>query len=680
MWPEPMNMLSWWQWTILGLVPPAIVLLYFLKLRRKPLEVPSTYLWHKSIEDLRVNSIWQRLRRNLLMFLQLLVILLVMLAVLRLGWQGIRMEGNRFIFLVDSSASMQAKDEEPSRLERAKKEALDRIDAMKPGDVGMVVSFSDTARVEQMFTDNRRQLRRSITDIKPTPRKTSLTEAIKVASGLANPGRAAYDITDVKVAEAMPATLCLFSDGGFDKLTGINTGNLTPVYVPIGGTESGNVAITAFNVRRHETKATMLQAYARLENYGTEDVTVSLELYLDDHRIDADEVKITARRSRTGKSGGSDPALSTEPRGARGVMFDLAATDSGVLHLKLTTHDPLPLDDEAWAAISPPRQAKVLLVTPGNEALEIALGTKTAAELAELTVQPTTFLEKPEYRQMAESGTVDLVIFDCCEPKVMPQANTLFIGRLPPVGGWKVLPKVTAPQIIDVDPAHPLTQWLSMGDVTVLEATPLVVPRSGKMLIDSQRGPLLAITPREGFEDAVLGFVLLDDEPDAGGHVGHYFGTNWMIRPSFPVFALNVLGYLGGGRVMVEGQSVQPGQIVPLDNPSPDQPFRVHTPRGRKIDLGKGKTGLISFADTEELGVYDVHSGDKLVQQFAVNLFSPQESDIRSKPEIQIGHQAVAAKRTIGVVGRREIWKWIVLAGLAVLCIEWYLYGRRVGV
>ena len=72
--PNFLNMLSWWQWTILAAVPPAIMLLYFLKLKRRPVEVPSTYLWHKSIEDLHVNSIWQRLRRNLLLLLQLLVI------------------------------------------------------------------------------------------------------------------------------------------------------------------------------------------------------------------------------------------------------------------------------------------------------------------------------------------------------------------------------------------------------------------------------------------------------------------------------------------------------------------------------------------------------------------------------------------------------------------------------
>ena len=59
-------MLGPMAWILLGLVPPMILLLYFLKLRRMPLEVPSTYLWTKTIEDLHVNSIWQRLRNSLL--------------------------------------------------------------------------------------------------------------------------------------------------------------------------------------------------------------------------------------------------------------------------------------------------------------------------------------------------------------------------------------------------------------------------------------------------------------------------------------------------------------------------------------------------------------------------------------------------------------------------------------
>ncbi|MFM7590703.1 MAG: BatA domain-containing protein, partial [Isosphaeraceae bacterium] len=54
-------------WAALLAVPVCILLLYFLKLKRQPVVISSTLLWRRSMEDLRVNSLFQRLRRNILM-------------------------------------------------------------------------------------------------------------------------------------------------------------------------------------------------------------------------------------------------------------------------------------------------------------------------------------------------------------------------------------------------------------------------------------------------------------------------------------------------------------------------------------------------------------------------------------------------------------------------------------
>ncbi len=102
--------LNWGQWAVLGAVPVGIILLYFLKLRREPVEVPSTYLWARTIEDLHVNSLLQRLRRSLLLLLQLLAVAIAAIALMRPGIRGETTGDDRVVFLLDTSASMQATD------------------------------------------------------------------------------------------------------------------------------------------------------------------------------------------------------------------------------------------------------------------------------------------------------------------------------------------------------------------------------------------------------------------------------------------------------------------------------------------------------------------------------------------------------------------------------------------
>lgn len=658
MWPQLINMLSWWQWLVLAMIPPAIVALYFLKLKRKPIEVPSTYLWHKSIEDLHVNSIWQRLRRNLLLFLQLLLVLLAMLAVLRPGWRGQQLPGDRFIFLIDNSASMQASDAEPSRLDEAKRQAGLLIDQMQPGDAGMIVSFADGAHVEQMFVSDRRQLRRALEEIKPTPRGTALQEALKAASGLANPGRASYDETDIQSAEALPATMFIFSDGRFDDARDFNLGNLEPNYQPVGDPGTGNVGIVAFNVRRNENRPTEFQAFARLENFADAPADIGLELQLDGQMIDADQVSI-------------------EPRQARGVAFGLGAVDSGVLTLRATTRDPLPIDDVAWAVINPPRKADVLVVTPGDEPLELALGTQAAAELANVLIETPDFLDKPVYQQQSQLGAYDLIIYDRCAPKTMPQANTLFIGRLPPAGNWKARAAVEAPMIIDVDPSHPITQWLEMGKVLIASGTPLEPPPGGDVLIESHAGTMLAIAPRDAFEDAVLGFVLIEEAVEDGA-AKRFAGTNWPTHGSFPMFVLNVLDYLGGNRQALEMASIKPGQSVKLEPAGPGKPLEVRDPNGQTTRLEPDPSGRFTFTATTSLGVYEVRSEGKTLEHFAVNLFDPRESNIATSAAIEVGFRPVEKAAAAWEVTRRELWKPLLLLALVVLTVEWYIYNRRV--
>jgi hypothetical protein len=68
---------------LFGLLAIPILALYLLKLRRREVKVSSTLLWEQVLSDREVNAPWQRLKRNLLLFLQLLILAALVLALAR---------------------------------------------------------------------------------------------------------------------------------------------------------------------------------------------------------------------------------------------------------------------------------------------------------------------------------------------------------------------------------------------------------------------------------------------------------------------------------------------------------------------------------------------------------------------------------------------------------------------
>src|SRR5208282_2521054 len=110
---------------------PVVVVFYLLKRRRVVKLVSSTVLWQKFLADTQANAPFQKLRRNWLLFLQLLLLAAAILALSRPYFAGHTSRAGLRVIILDASASMQSTDEKPSRFEKARAEALDLVNSLK---------------------------------------------------------------------------------------------------------------------------------------------------------------------------------------------------------------------------------------------------------------------------------------------------------------------------------------------------------------------------------------------------------------------------------------------------------------------------------------------------------------------------------------------------------------------
>lgn len=417
-----------WQWGLLAAVPVGIILLYFLKLRRETVEIPSTYLWARTVEDLHVNSLFQRIRQNLLLLLQLLAVAIAAMALLRPGAQGTSSTQGRSIFLLDASASMMSEDVEESenRFEMARKMIRERIDAMDQQEVAMLVTFSDRAEVLQSFTSDRGRLRAALDRAQVTNRPTDIIGALEAADGLANPRRSSTtgDENDVQVADPMPADLLIFSDGGFRDVDDFNVGNLKPNYVRIGSDMPRNMAITAFSADRNVEKPGDAQAFGTIVNFGGQADQCNVSLYVDGQWRESESVTLEA-----GEETGLTFSLSDQDD-ATSLEMRLESAAAGA-NKDATLDDALTIDNFAYAGLRPMRTVSVLVISEGNKPIELGLSTENASKVCIANIQSPSYLETPEYATRAEAGLDDLIIYDRCKPEAMPMTNTFFIGELP---------------------------------------------------------------------------------------------------------------------------------------------------------------------------------------------------------------------------------------------------------
>ena len=168
---------QFWIWAVLI---PLLLLLWFLKIRRRPMTVGSTLLWQKALEDERVRSPFQRLIRNLLMLCQLLVLIFLIFALLRPESGSLADSSRLNVLLMDRSASMNSVEEDGrTRFEHAR-EMLDQKLNEIAGERGVLISFGASAEALTPVTTDLSLLERAADRMSAGVGQTGFVEALEL--------------------------------------------------------------------------------------------------------------------------------------------------------------------------------------------------------------------------------------------------------------------------------------------------------------------------------------------------------------------------------------------------------------------------------------------------------------------------------------------------------------------
>ena len=610
----------------LGLIP-IVILLYLLKLRRTRVVIASTMLWMKSLQDLTANAPFQRLRKNLLMFLQILVLLLAAVALARPFVRAEGMQGAHYALVIDRSASMQTLEDGLMRLDLAKQEALDMINAMKGGDQMMVVGFAESADVLCELTHDKFRLRSAIRSIAPSDTRTNIRDVMMIARSLApdDPDRASV-VSDLR--------MILFSDGKLSDRDEVGARAINMVYRRIGAS-TNNAGIVGFSMRKPEEGQSQHQTFVLVHNEHTAPLETTLSLFFEDSLIAVEEIAVP-------------------PGDDREVVFAHGDFGNGVLRVELDHEDDLDVDNRAWLALRPQSRVQVLLVGETDSTssfyLKRALGLEPRVELS--AVSPADYLANDDF---------DLTVFNGFEPEALPAGSVLFFDALPPIPGVGSSGTMENPPVLATDNEHPAMRFLNPGNLGVLSARRLEVPSGSRTLISSRGGPLIVDVSRGGQQILVVAFDLAE--------------SNWPLRLSFPLFIQNVVSWtprasLGGGF------SVSTGEALAL-MPVPEVEIATVRPPGdaAAIDVTLDPLRPVFFGATETAGVYSIQRGDE-TEKVAVNLLDRGESSIAPTDSIGFGRGTIVAEQG-PVKQTRELWRWLIYAAVGILLLEWWIYSRR---
>jgi hypothetical protein len=616
--------------TLAGLTAAAVTVLYILKLRKRRIEVPFSPLWREILlEHKQQSDLWRRFRRLLSWLLHLIMAALLAFALADPHLENEVVEGRHILLLVDSSASMGATDVSggADRLDVAKKRAHEILETMGPDDRVMLVNFNNQVQPLSPFVSEPSLLEQPLRDIRLAATGTEFTQAVSFA---------ADSLRDESNGE-----LVIITDGAGvakDAFKDVDFGDQTTVRQLKVGESLGNIAVTAFNVRRYLANKQDFELFLKIQSYFDRSVSAEVQIYADDRLVDTKPITLTA--GEVYQKFYPSQAVSGERLEAR---VKLTSADA---------RDVFPLDDRAYALLPEVQSARVEVVTEGNLYLEGPLLLNPNLEV--------TRTDPADWK--AEPGKFDAVFLDRFTPQIPDQGDYFFIDPSGEFSPWEVRSAIADPIITQVRKTHPLMRWITLKDVNIGSASKLKMTRKDTVVASSALGAAILFTRIEG--DRRLAGLSFDVR-----------NSDFPLRVAFPVMLLNVIDWFGGDEgSLVESYKTGETWSIPLQGDAPVA--TVTDPAGRSTDVPTYEGAAVVYGiDT---GFYTIKTPQETLR-VAANLVNPTESAI-APSDLEFGTKDTVRDASTLIFDRSELWVWAVLALMLLLMLEWATYNRRITV
>ena len=610
-----------WAWLFLLAVP--VVVFYFLKLKRPRVEVPSLALWGQVIQDRRVNSPFQRFKRNLLLLAQLLLLALLVLAAMQPFIDSSAENSEYLAVIVDASASMAGteEDDETTRLEEAKKKVGRLIDQMLPDQRVSLISIGPTARRLTDFTNNRRVLREALDKIEVYDVPGELEGALRMTQALAR---------TVPVGRAI-----LFSDGNFPEKVDFELPfELVYQQLPAAGP---NVGITALSARSNRSNA--WDVFVRIEASTPDPLATGVELIVDG---DTQEQKTVVLKDKK----------------PRRLAFSLAADQAASVEVRLSPEqsDSIKADNSALLEITPLRPLMVK-IDPELTAFRHAINPRKDVVIAGDEAGPS------------DSGTFDLLITKSAAAERPEARVVLTIGEVPPDLKSLIRIEEAAGEVVDWDRHCRLLEHVLLSDMVLAEE-----PQAAEgvddgalealgydVLAHGRRGPLIV---RKLLGAQTQYFVLFDTD-----------ASTLPYRVGFPVLVSNLLRVAIREAGLAE-LAAHKTSTLRLHDLSAETDFTVRNPQGDSRTTKSDANGSLTGISAPYAGWYEVLEDSDLVTRVGASLLDSQETTLNAVEEIQFREVPVSAA-TSDVRTDFPLWEYLTLLAFAVLLFEWWLYCHR---